>query len=67
MTSLNWQEELGDNFGGVLRDILSAFWSELKAHATGDTKMVPYLHHEFGAKEWTAIARIIVKCYNDVG
>ena len=67
VTSLNWQEELGDNFGGVLRDILSAFWSELKGHATGDAKMVPYLHHEFGAKEWTTIARIIVKCYNDVG
>ena len=67
MTSLNWQEELGDNFGGVLRDILSAFRSELKGHATGDTKIVPYLRHELRAKEWTPIARIIVKCYDGVG
>ena len=68
MTSLNGQEELGDDFVGVLRDIHSAFWSEFfKGHATGDTEMVPYLHHEFGATEWAAIARIIVKGYNDVG
>ena len=68
VTSLNGQEELGDDFGGVLRDILSAFWSEFfKGHATGDTEKVPYLRHEFGATEWAAIARIIVKGYNDVG
>ena len=29
VTSLNGQEELGDDFGGVLRDILSAFWSKI--------------------------------------
>ena len=28
VTSLNGQEELGDNFGGVLRYILLAFWSD---------------------------------------
>ena len=68
VTSLNGQQELWDDFGGVLRDILSAFWSGLfKGHATGDTEMVPYLHHEFGATERAAIARIIVKGYNDVG
>ena len=27
VTSLNGQVELGDDFGGALRDILSAFWS----------------------------------------
>ena len=68
VTTLNGQEELGDDFGSALRDILLAFWSELfKGHATGDTEMVPYLRHEFGATEWAAIARIIVKGYNDVG
>ena len=68
VTSLNGQEELGGDFGGVLRHILSAFWSEFfKGHATGDKEMVPYLRHEFGATEWVAIARIIVKGYNDVG
>ena len=62
VTSLNGQEELGDDFRGVLSDILSAFWSEFfKGLATGDIEMVPYLRHEFGATEWVAIARIIVK------
>ena len=42
VTSLNGQEEVGDDFGDALRDILSAFWSEIfKGHATGDTEMVP--------------------------
>ena len=66
VTSLNGQEELGDNFGGVLTNILSAFWSEFfKGHATRDTEMVSYLRHEFGATKWAAIVRIIVKGYND--
>ena len=68
VTSLNGQEELGDDFGGVLRDILLAFWSEFfKGHATGDAKMVLHLRHEFGSTEWSAIALIIVKGYNYVG
>ena len=63
--SLNGQEELREDFGDVSRDILPAFWGEfLKSHATGDTKMVPYFRHEFGATEWVAIARIILKYYN---
>ena len=33
VTSLNGQVELGDDFGGALRDILSAFWSEFLLRA----------------------------------
>ena len=66
--ALNGREEKADDVGGVFRDLLSAFWGEFyKGFATGVQEMVPCLRHEFAAKQWEAVARIIVKGYRDLG
>ena len=60
--------EEADDFGGVFRDILSAFWNDvLKGHATGESYgMVPCIRHDFSSEEWCSVARIIVKGYKEV-
>ena len=44
--------------GGILRDALSAFWSEFYDSCTvGKEKRVPMVRHDFKENEWQAIAR----------
>ena len=65
--NLKGEEEIADDFGGVMRDILSAFWDEFnKGHACGDIEMIPYIRHDFGYDEWWAVARVIVKDYGEL-
>eukprot|EP00794_Sanderia_malayensis_P002136 gene2136-2424_t len=41
------QVEQADDFGGVYRDILTAFWSELLNRLfTGETEMLPHIRHD---------------------
>ena len=58
------KEELGIDDGGVLRDVLSAFWSSFYDSCTvGEDERVPVVRHDFKQDEWEAIARILVKGY----
>ena len=53
--------------GGLLRDALSAFWSEFYDSCTvGEEERVPMVRHDFKENELQAIARILVKGYQDV-
>lgn len=62
------EEEGADDFGGVFRDNLSAFWDDFyKGHAVGENEMVPCIRHDFSSEEWKAVARILVKGFKDVG
>ena len=66
-TNLRGEEEIAADFGGVMRDILSAFWDELnKEHACGDIEMIPCIRHDFGYDEWREVARVIVKGYREL-
>ena len=61
------EEEEADDYGGVFRDILSAFWAEfLKGHAVGEAELIPLIKHDFSGENWKAVSRIIVKGYKDV-
>ena len=61
------KKERGEDDGGLLRDALSAFWSEFYDSCTvGEDERVPVVRHDFKEKEWEAIARILVKGYQDV-
>ena len=65
--NLKGEEEIADDFGGVMCDILSAFWDEFnKGHACGDIEMIPCIRHDFGYDEWRAVARVIVKGYREL-
>ena len=60
--NLKGEEEITDDFGGVMRDILSAFWDEFnKGHACSDIEMTPCIRHDFGYDQWRSFARVIVK------
>ena len=60
-------EEEAEDYGGVFRDILSAFWAEfLKGHAVGEVEWIPLIRHDFSGENWKAVSRIIVKGYKDV-
>lgn len=46
--------------GGVLRDVLSEFWSDFYEQCTvGNCFKVPFLRHDFGKQEWESVGRII--------
>lgn len=61
----NGEAEHGDDVGGILRDSLSEFWSSFYEKCTiGTTYKVPYVRHDFGESEWTAVAKIITAGYN---
>ena len=65
--NLKGEEEIADDFGGVMCDILSAFWDEFnKGHACGDIEMIPCIRHDFGYDELRAVARVIVKGYREL-
>ena len=58
----------GIDTGGVYRDAIGCFWQEFyNACTLGEEQRVPTLRHDFQAREWTAIARILAKGYLDLG
>lgn len=58
----------GVETGGVHRDVYSCFWAELfGVAALGQTERVPCVRSDKGITEWTAVGRIILKGYKDVG
>jgi hypothetical protein len=67
MINASGKQELGVDNQGVLRDALSAFWSQFYDSCTvGVQERVPIVRHDFQVPEWTAIARILVKGYIEV-
>ncbi|KAG5867226.1 hypothetical protein JTB14_008185 [Gonioctena quinquepunctata] len=51
-----------EDFGGVFQDAISKFWALFYDKCTmGANVGVPYLRHDFGKKQWKAIANIFVK------
>lgn len=63
----NGKREEADDFGGVFRDLLSAFWSEFfNKAAQGMTVMVPSIRHDFNMEDWQSICRILLKGYQEV-
>lgn len=60
----NGSSEIGEDFGGIIRDALSEFWATFYEKCTiGTSVKVPYIRHDFGPEEWRAIARIWLKGY----
>lgn len=56
----NGQPELAQDTGGVLRDALSEFWETFYNKCTlGTNFKVPYIRHDYGKKQWSAIENII--------
>ncbi len=59
--------EEADDLGGVMRDILSAFWNEFfKGHAIGCNAMIPCIRHDFLSQDWKSVSRILVKGFREV-
>ena len=62
------KDERGEDLKGIYRDALSSFWQEFYVSCTlGERGRVPSIRHDFQSDTWTAIARIIVKGYEDLG
>ncbi|KAF5298777.1 hypothetical protein FQR65_LT09646 [Abscondita terminalis] len=60
----NGQIEAGDDLGGVLRDVLSEFWSVFYEKCTvGTSFKIPYLRHDFGEVQWKSVAKIFIYGY----
>ncbi|XP_038064500.1 uncharacterized protein LOC119735750 [Patiria miniata] len=52
---------------GVYKDAVTQFWQEFyEEMTTGDTYKVPVIRHDFGEREWEAVARILVKGWVDL-
>ena len=65
--NLNGEEEIADDFGGVVRDILSAFRDKFnKGQACADIEMILCIRYDFGYDEWRAVAGVIVKGYREL-
>ena len=65
--NLKGEEEIADDFGGVMCYILPAFWDGFnKGQACGDIEMIPCIRHDFGYDKWRAVARVIVKGYREL-
>ena len=66
MINSSGKQELGVDNRGVFCDALSAFWSQFYDSCTvGEQERVPVVRHDFQVLEWRAIARILVKGYED--
>lgn len=60
----NGEREIAEDSGGVLRDLLTEYWTSFYELCTlGRDAKVPSLRHDFGAVEWEAVARILVYGY----
>ena len=56
----NGEKEKGNDEGGMLSDCLTEFWNIFyDTYSTGCDMKVLYFCHDFTAKEWTAVARVI--------
>lgn len=61
-------EEKGVDSNGVYRDALSNFWQEFYISCSlGEREKVPFLRNDYQSDQWTAVARIVVKGYEDLG
>ena len=57
----------GSDVNGVFREALSAFWTAFEDSCTiGEDERIPVLSHAYQAPEWEAIARILVKGYDQL-
>lgn len=64
----NGEKEQGEDTGGILRDLISEFWSDFYAQCTvGRLSKVPSLRHDFGAVEWKSVATILCYGYRFTG
>lgn len=60
----NGEPEVAEDFGGVLRDALSEFWTSFYEKCTiGTTVKIPCIRHDFGEIQWTAVANILIRGY----
>ena len=56
--------ELGQDYGGVLRDALVEFWQTFRSNCiAGDTLSVPVVCVDMQEDEWEAIAKVLVIGY----
>lgn len=61
MIDCRGKEEQAEDFGGVLRDTLTEFWQDFyKSSTVGNVFEVPRLRSDFGVKEWTLVAKILL-------
>ena len=68
MIDYHGNAEKGVDTGGIFRDALAIFWQEFYISCClGERGRVPFLRHDFQIEEWTAVARIIVRGYLDLG
>ena len=68
MVDAKGNDERGVDAGGVYRDAISCFWQEFNDSSTlGERETVPSLRHDFQSNEWSAIGRILVKGFLDLG
>lgn len=68
MVDQQGRDERGADVKGIYRDALSSFWQEFYISCTlGERGRVPFLRHDFQSEQWTAVGRIIVKGYEDLG
>jgi len=59
----NGQEEKASG-DGVFRDCITGFWTEfIDQCCVGNQEKIPVIRHDFQTKEWTAVARIVLKGY----
>ena len=64
----NGEREMAEDTGGVLRDLLSEFWTSFYDVCTlGREAKVPSLRHDFGNAEWEAVGRVLVYGYRETG
>ena len=63
------KDERGEDFKGIYQDTLSSFWQEFYVTCKlGERERVPsIIRHDFQGDTWTAVGRIIVKGYEDLG
>ena len=62
------KDEIGEDVRGIFRDALAIFWEEFYLRCTvGTREKVPSMRHDFQSLDWTAVARILVKGYFDIG
>lgn len=62
----NGEIEKADDQGGVFRDTLTEFWNTFYEKCTVGTALkVPYLRHDFGEKQWKAVAKILIKGHSE--
>ena len=60
-------DEAGIDTGGVYRDVIGCFLQDVYMSCTnGEDERVPSLRHDFQAREWSAIARILAKGFIDL-